>query len=301
MVGTLRHQLILGVALVHAVLMAMFVYDLTVRQKDLLLERQTDQAQALARSVATSAAGWVASRDFYGLQEIVTAQSRYPELLFAMVLDKEGKVLAHSDTSLLGRYLKDLPDTPQAMVLKRSPQLVDAVSPVMLAGQMVGWVRVGLGQERTAERLAHVTRDGVIYAFIAIIVGSILAWYMGTQLTRKLRVIQHTADAVSEGNVAQRVAVEGDDEVAHVAHAFNQMLNRLDSSRAELTNSEERLKLAMNATSDGLWDWDLKTDVIYYSPRWKLMLGYEDHELENGFDTWAALVDQEDIPKTMEI
>ena len=53
LLGTLRRQLILGVAIVHAVLMALFIGDITERQRDLLLERQTEQAQALARSVAT--------------------------------------------------------------------------------------------------------------------------------------------------------------------------------------------------------------------------------------------------------
>ncbi len=264
LIGTFRRQLILGVALVHAVLMTLFVWDLTDRQRDLLLERQIDQTQALSQSIATSTAGWVAARDFNGLQEIISAQSRYPELVFAMILDKDGRVLAHSNISRLGQYLTDLPDKPVHKVLTKTPQLVDAVSPVVLAEQPIGWVRVGLGQQRTAERLASIMRNGFIYAVIAILIGSILAWYMGTHLTRKLREIQFCADAVEHGDTHNRADIEGSDEISHVAIAFNNMLDRMLLSHHELEKSEERFDLAMQASNDGLWDWDLKTNKVYY-------------------------------------
>ncbi len=67
-----------------------------------------------------------------------------------------------------------------------------------------------------------------------------------------------------------------------------------DVRTAELLNSEERFALAMRGASDGLWDWDLATDDVYYSPRWKSMLGYSEDELENNLTTWAAMVHIDD-------
>ncbi len=66
-----------------------------------------------------------------------------------------------------------------------------------------------------------------------------------------------------------------------------------------LRASEERFKLAIRAANDGLWDWNLQTNEVYYSPRWKSMLGYEDHELENAFSTWEQLVNADDKSKTL--
>lgn len=67
------------------------------------------------------------------------------------------------------------------------------------------------------------------------------------------------------------------------------------SSEKRIKENEERYSLVIKASNDGIWDWDLTTNYVYYSPKWKEMIGYEDDELENNLDTWLKTIHPEDL------
>ena len=66
-------------------------------------------------------------------------------------------------------------------------------------------------------------------------------------------------------------------------------------AEAALRMSEARLRLAVEAANIGLWDWDLETNNVYYSPEWKSQIGYRDEEITNSFDEWQSRVHPEDL------
>ncbi|HEY3342392.1 MAG TPA: PAS domain S-box protein [Anaerolineae bacterium] len=75
---------------------------------------------------------------------------------------------------------------------------------------------------------------------------------------------------------------------------FQDMLRRLQESKQQVRESEERFNLAIRGATDGLWDWDIRSNQVYYSPRWKAMLGYTDTELANKFDEWRSRIHPDD-------
>ena len=70
-------------------------------------------------------------------------------------------------------------------------------------------------------------------------------------------------------------------------------------SEEKLQKSEERFSLAMRGANDGLWDWNLETNEVYYSPRWKGMLGYKNNELTDDLNTWERLVHPDDKDRVL--
>jgi diguanylate cyclase (GGDEF)-like protein/PAS domain S-box-containing protein len=64
----------------------------------------------------------------------------------------------------------------------------------------------------------------------------------------------------------------------------------------DLARSEERYALAARAVNDGIWDWDLQTDQVYFSPRWHNVLGRADPEGDEHPSAWFDLVHEDDLP-----
>jgi diguanylate cyclase (GGDEF)-like protein/PAS domain S-box-containing protein len=66
-------------------------------------------------------------------------------------------------------------------------------------------------------------------------------------------------------------------------------------SEAALRESEERYALAAKGANDGLWDWNLQSGEIYFSPRWKEMAGFEEDEIGNRPQEWFRCVHPDDL------
>jgi len=67
-------------------------------------------------------------------------------------------------------------------------------------------------------------------------------------------------------------------EGGKLLRSFKSTIEEVYNSRNELKVSKERFDSILEATNDGIWDWDIGTNGIYFSPRWYTMLGYQDHE-----------------------
>lgn len=115
-----------------------------------------------------------------------------------------------------------------------------------------------------------------------------------------LPIIMVTALGESE-RVVEALSLGANDYISKPVDfpvALARIKAQLERKRADeaLRESEERYALAARGANDGLWDWDLQTQRVYYSARWKAMLGCDEAEIGDGPEEWLSRVHSEDRP-----
>lgn len=93
---------------------------------------------------------------------------------------------------------------------------------------------------------------------------------------------------------AQDYLVKSEIDANLLYHSIRYAIER-NHVEVALRESEERYTLAIKGANDGLWDWDFRTNKVYFSPRWKSMLGYSETEISDQSSEWLNRIHPEDI------
>ena len=144
----------------------------------------------------------------------------------------------------------------------------------------------------------------VLTGFEIIIIISLL-WIMIRRiiLTPLESLMQYTTN-IANGDYRHSDLNLNNDEFGEFGESIDNMRINIEAREKELRTSTEELKAikeqleyATNGTRDGLWDWKVGTDQIYFSPRFKNMLGYKDDEFPNSLKAWEKCIHPDDAIK----
>ena len=69
---------------------------------------------------------------------------------------------------------------------------------------------------------------------------------------------------------------------------------------AQLTEAREQLQRAVRAGGVGLWDWDMRTHRVFYSPEWKRQIGHEEHEISSERSEWESRIHPDDRERAIQ-
>ena len=194
--------------------------------------------------------------------DLVSLQSPAGELLYLSPSCQ--RILGHPPEALLGQSFYDLVDASDEARVRR------AHSEALACRQV----------QSVSYRITHKTGFPVwLETTVAVIDAG--------------RLFSGTALVTSSRDVTERVRYEQElrdaqEQLARQAAATLTLAEDLDRSR-------ERFDLAVSGTNDGIWDWDLRTDTIYFSPVWFNILGYEADELPLTAATWTDNIHPDDL------
>lgn len=298
----------LSFILLYSVMMALFVYDVSVRQERFFLQQSKLHAEELAQTIANISKRWIITDDLVSLEELLHNQSTHHDIEYALIMDLNGKILAHTNSTLAGQRIKDEFDLDllrihsNEKVFAESNDLVIAGIPIIANNQLIGWTKIALNQDADRHNINQVKLYGIYYTFLAIIFGSAIVFISSFSLTRGLKKLMELSEAIRNGNHQNRINLTRNDELGQLANNFNLMLdtlaarnNILDETRNRLNINQRRLELALEGGNYGLWDYDIDKNTIFYSSRWKEMIGFDEPAIGDSLDEWMKRVHPDDL------
>ncbi len=135
---------------------------------------------------------------------------------------------------------------------------------------------------------------------LTVLAGALTWWLMRRQLAPLFATVHTLAGLADSDRPMPPLPVVSQDEIGELIGAFNGLLEKLARRTADLAESAARYERAVNGINDGVWEWIPATGEDYLSPRWKALLGYEDHELPNVQGTFFHQIHAEDLGKVQE-
>jgi PAS domain S-box-containing protein len=148
--------------------------------------------------------------------------------------------------------------------------------------EIMGYSREELLRSNWVELTHPEDLEPNIQLFNRLLAGEIEHFTLDKRFLRKDRCIVYTTIHI-------RAFRKDDGTIDHIVALFEDITARKQAEEA-LRASEERYELAVRGAGVGIWDYDMRTGKLYYSPRWKAMFGFEENEVGDSLDDWARLL-----------
>ena len=218
------------------------------------------------------------------------------------LLDRAGRIIYHSTPALIGQTVEN----SAILSLTRNHQLQAFRTRSAEGGEVLAslspvpgtsWTLVK--EERWSTLLAASGTYGrslIVLLALGLLIPGLVVFVGVRRLTQPILELIAASREVASGNFGRQITLETRDELQQLVEQFNRMSARLRTTYDTLRAREERLALVVQGTQDGIWDWDIETNEVYYSPRWKAMLGYREEEIPATFEAWRNLVHADDLP-----
>ncbi|PKF61051.1 hypothetical protein CW745_12115 [Psychromonas sp. psych-6C06] len=84
-------------------------------------------------------------------------------------------------------------------------------------------------------------------------------------------------------------------EIGALQRSFADLSSQMSDKFNQLSFNEQRLLYALSGARDGVWDWNIEQDCVYYSERWKEMIGYSNEEINNCIEEWESRIHEDDL------
>jgi diguanylate cyclase (GGDEF)-like protein/PAS domain S-box-containing protein len=277
----------------------LFAYE-GLQQRTMAAQQVSTQAGIVAES-STAALTFNDDRAASGILAALRGDSR---IVKAAIYDRNNRLFAsyvHGSSGSMGAAL------PRSDGFYFEKGAVLVFQPVTFNHERIGTVFLETSMDEVYTQLRRYTGSICVVLLVSLGLALLTTTRMRRTITNPIGQLSSVARRISvDKDYSVRVLSQNNDEIGLLIDSFNEMLSQIElrarareEARELLRESEERYALAARGANDGLWDWKLTTNELYFSPRWNQMLGYPDTHRLLGPEDWFSRIHPADYGRVM--
>jgi diguanylate cyclase (GGDEF)-like protein/PAS domain S-box-containing protein len=284
----------LGVLIVSASALAVLLASLgfAIYEWQSYRESAVRELTALADTLGANTAASLAFSDQRTAKEMLSALATEPNVLVACLYDNQKRVFAdYRSRAGLHTLVLDAQRHDGAYFDGESLTLFRGV---LLNGERTGSIAIVFDLRGFRSRLFQYAKIAILVLLLSVFATFLASLRFAHSIADPLVQLAAVARRIStDKDYSIRAEVRSGGETGFLVDSINEMLSQIESREralkdalGSLQESEERYALAARGANDGLWDWNLATGEIYFSPRWGQMLGYSESECWSSPEQW---------------
>jgi PAS domain S-box-containing protein len=305
----LQAKFLWGSVLVIALVMTTVIAIVEYRQRDAIVAEVERRGEVLARGLAATSHAPLLFYNFTALEQNVARVATEADVVYAIVLDSDGKVAAHSaHAERVGLVLPGAVDREaaaaavprtQETIADTGEAIYDFSVPVVVDNQKWGTVRIGLSKRRMDAEIQETRWELGALTLAMLVLGGAAAFLVARKISRPMQELAAGAVAISRGDLNQRIEPATHDEIGRLAIAFNHMAIQLLQQRTALEDANGELRRRFDQVADlktytdnilssltsGIVTVDLEGRVVSVNPAAELMTGFFSGEVTGRYCT----------------
>ena len=295
---SLQTKFLWGTLLVIAFVMTAVMVVVEHRQRAAIIEEVQRRGEVIARNLAAISYGPLLLYNYTALEQNVARVAGEADVVYALVLDADGRVAAHSShPERVGAVLEGPAHRRaaragellvQETVTSRGEAIYDFALPVQVEGRKWGTIRVGLSKQRMEAEIGKTRVELGALTLAVLLLGGLAAALMARRIARPVQRLAEGAVAISRGELAQRIEPTTADEIGRLAAAFNHMAVQLVQQRSDLEEANVELHRhfvelvdlktytdsILASLTNGIVTVDLDGRVVTLNPAAELLTGF---------------------------
>lgn len=298
-IRSLRTRLLWGTVLALALVMTAVMGIVDHRQRSGIVEEVQRRGEVLARSLAATSTAPLLLYNFTALEQNVVRVATEDDVVYAIVLDADGRVAAHSlapdrvgqvlDGAVHERAARAARPLVQDAVAPTTGEAVyDVTVPVHVERQKWGVARVGLSRRRMEAEIRWARLEVLALTAATLLVGGAVAALVARRIAEPVRDLATGVAAIARGDLEHRIVPSTADEIGDLATAFNDMTGQLRQQRADLQEAHGELARRfdelvdlksytdgiLNSLTTGIVTVDLEGRIVTLNPAAELLTGF---------------------------